>query len=197
MKNKKGFSLIELVIVILVVVIIASITIPVTFSLIKRSKISVDTVTTRNLNTAISLSDSEIEDYDGLKKAIEDVYGTAFLETLSPESSTYGNHFWFDNETKQVILSTIDDLEDKGDDAVVYNCPNANIVYGYTLLDATGSDIASLLSGISNICSKREVAGLIEQAKDIHDTEAFLFTTKKILEDSKKVSKKLKEIDNL
>lgn len=37
---------------------------------------------------------------------------------------------------------------------------------------------------------------IIEEKKDIHDTEAFIFTTKKTLEASKKVSLKLKEIDS-
>lgn len=37
---------------------------------------------------------------------------------------------------------------------------------------------------------------IIEEKKDIHDTEAFIFTTKKTLETSKKVSQKLKEIDS-
>ena len=37
---------------------------------------------------------------------------------------------------------------------------------------------------------------IIEEKKDIHDTEAFIFTTKKTLETSKRVSQKLKEIDS-
>lgn len=47
------------------------------------------------------------------------------------------------------------------------------------------------------IVQKDEDAEPVETKKDIHDSEAFIFTTKKILEDSKKVSKKLMDLDEI
>ena len=47
----------------------------------------------------------------------------------------------------------------------------------------------------SNVKLVNEDEEVFEEKKDIHDTEAFIFTTKKTIEASKKVSKKLKQLD--
>ncbi len=73
---------------------------------------------------------------------------------------------------------------------------NLEIINKYNMINSKGL-FQGELQPDTDIVQKIEDEEPIEQAKDIHDTEAFLFTTKKILEDSKKVSKKLKEIDNL
>ena len=36
---------------------------------------------------------------------------------------------------------------------------------------------------------------ILQKKEDIHDSEAFIFTPKKIIEDSKKIMKNLKELD--
>ena len=76
------------------------------------------------------------------------------------------------------------------------NNENIEIIQKYNDIISKGL-YQGILQPETDIVQKNEDEEPIEQTKDIHDTEAFLFTTKKILEDSKKVSKKLKEIDNL
>ena len=76
------------------------------------------------------------------------------------------------------------------------NNENIEIIKKYNDIISKGL-FQGILQPETDIVQKNEDEEPIEQTKDIHDTEAFLFTTKKILEDSKKVSKKLKEIDNL
>ena len=167
-RSKKGFSIVELIIVIAVIAVLAAVLIPVFFSMVKNARISADNTTVTNLNKAVATKES-IGSFQELTSAIEDVYGLAYLQSLAPVSAVYGNHFWFDNSLKKVILSTIEDLEDKGDEAVWFNCPNSNIVDGYTLLDAGGSDLADLLSGVSNICSKTELNSLANKALSMYN----------------------------
>ena len=51
--NKKGFTIVELVIVIAIIAILAAVLIPTFANLVKRSKVSADTQLVRNLNTAL------------------------------------------------------------------------------------------------------------------------------------------------
>lgn len=58
-KNKKGYTLIELLIVIAIIAVLASISIPVVTGVVQRSRLSKDQVTAKNYQTAISLWMSE------------------------------------------------------------------------------------------------------------------------------------------
>ena len=49
---------------------------------------------------------------------------------------------------------------------------------------------------MNDVDIKNEDEEVFEQNKDLHDTEAYIFTTKKLVETSKKVNQKLKELDS-
>lgn len=53
-KNRKGFTVVELVIVIAIIAILAAVLIPTFASLIAKANVSVDTQLVRNLNNALT-----------------------------------------------------------------------------------------------------------------------------------------------
>lgn len=53
-KNRKGFTIVELVIVIAIIAILAAVLIPTFASLIAKANVSADTQLVRNLNTALT-----------------------------------------------------------------------------------------------------------------------------------------------
>ncbi len=48
---------------------------------------------------------------------------------------------------------------------------------------------------IGDYVPKMEEDIIFEKKEDIHDSEGFIFTPKKVIEDSKKIMKNLKEFD--
>ncbi|MDD2259042.1 MAG: prepilin-type N-terminal cleavage/methylation domain-containing protein, partial [Bacilli bacterium] len=57
--RKKGFTIVELVIVIAVIAILAAILIPTFSGIIKKANIASDTAMAKNMNTALVMADSE------------------------------------------------------------------------------------------------------------------------------------------
>ena len=68
--NKKGFTIVELVIVIAVVAILAAVLIPTFVSVTKRANESKDTQLVRNLNTALAV-DTEVGKHETMQSALE------------------------------------------------------------------------------------------------------------------------------
>ena len=60
-RSKKGFTIVELVIVIAVVAILAAILVPVISNLVKRAHVSKDTQLVRNLNTALAMDTTTVK----------------------------------------------------------------------------------------------------------------------------------------
>ena len=68
--NKKGFTIVELVIVIAVVAILAAVLVPTFVSVTKRANESKDTQLVRNLNTALAV-DTEVGKHETMQSALE------------------------------------------------------------------------------------------------------------------------------
>ncbi len=100
--NKKGFTIVELVIVIAVVAILAAVLIPTFVSVVNKANVSNDTALVKNINT--TLATEEVEDgkpatmYDALKMAEN---GGFDVSKLTPRSS--GEIVW-DEETNRFAL---------------------------------------------------------------------------------------------
>lgn len=113
-KTKKGFTLIELVIVIAVVAVLAGILIPTFASLIKRAKVSSDTALVKNLNSVLSFD----ENLNGRVYTAHDAFNVAFeggysVEKLTPTTGGYdilwdsvNNRFVLIDEAKKQIYPT-------------------------------------------------------------------------------------------
>ena len=102
MKNlkKKGFTIVELVIVIAVIAVLAAVLIPTFVNLTKKANQSADIQATRQMNTALAIA-GELDDIDAVIDALADA-GYNSKEALIPVSTGYT--FYWHEETKQIIL---------------------------------------------------------------------------------------------
>ena len=151
--RKKGFTLVELVIVIAVVAILAAVLIPTFSSLIRKANISSDTVVAKNLNTALSIYDAEndVKEFDDVLKGIkEHGYLIANLN-----AKTDGCFFVWEKDTNQILL-----VDSKEEYKVLFSVKD-----GYGEIDN------SWYFAISN----KEVAAQI--SADLNATGAFIKNT--------------------
>lgn len=75
-----------------------------------------------------------------------------------------------------------------------YNKENKYLDYVNAVMK--GSLYKDEVQEMNDVDIKNEDEEVFEQNKDLHDTEAYIFTTKKLVETSKKVNQKLKELDS-
>ena len=132
--NKKGFTIVELVIVIAVIAILAAVLIPTFSSIIKKAKISNDTVLAKNLTTAIA-TESITSKPTSMEEVVTKLYNAGFvLENLSPTTEDY--FYGWDSKNNQIIL-----ISDEC--AVVYESAKSTPVDVYV---ATTGDFAQKLA---------------------------------------------------
>ena len=100
--KKKGFTIVELVIVVAVVAILAAVLIPTFSSLVRKANISSDTVVAKNLNTALALYDAEndIEDFDDVLEGIKEA--GYLIANLNAKAS--GCFFVWEKDSNQILL---------------------------------------------------------------------------------------------
>ena len=112
--NKKGFTIVELVIVIAVIAILAAVLIPTFAGIIRKANISADTQLAKNLNNALAADEA----IDGKPASFSEVL-TVFRENgyvvanLNPTAA--GCYFVWESETNQIIL-----VDSKKDYEVIY-----------------------------------------------------------------------------
>ena len=98
--RKKGFTLVELVIVIAVVAILAAVLIPTFSSLVKKANMSADTQAVRQMNTALAIAGNP-SDIDAAIDALAEA-GYNSKENLQPVSTGY-SFYWYES-AKVVVL---------------------------------------------------------------------------------------------
>ena len=96
--KKKGFTIVEVVIVIAVVAILAAVLIPTFSSLVRKANISSDTVVAKNLNTAAISADAKNFD-----EAIEAVRDAGYL-VVNLNAKAKDCYFVWDEENDQFLL---------------------------------------------------------------------------------------------
>lgn len=119
MKQKKGFTTVELVIVIAVIAILATVLIPTFSGMIQKAHHSTDVQMASNLTMQIKmyLVENEIRTESDLRDAINENMGEGFYEGigdkagLTPESARYGYHFWYDIAQQEIVVATVSEID--------------------------------------------------------------------------------------
>ena len=109
--NKKGFTIVELVIVVAVIAILAAVLIPTFSGIIARANLSADQQAIRNMNTALAVDDI-LDKFDNPSDAIDALYNAGWnLGKMQPYSN--GFKYVYNNSDNMMYL-----IDDKGN--VVY-----------------------------------------------------------------------------
>lgn len=98
--SKKGFTIVELVIVVAVIAILAAVLIPTFAGIIDKARMSSDQVAVRNMNTALATDLDSSKGFYEAKKALTDAGINA--DKLAP--SSIGHVYLWDSENNVVVL---------------------------------------------------------------------------------------------
>ena len=101
--NKKGFTIVELVIVIAVIAILAAVLIPTFSGIIRKANISADTQLVKNMNTALAADENVNGKPDSFSDVIAIVKDAGYiLSCFNP--TTEGCYVAWDKSTNQLLL---------------------------------------------------------------------------------------------
>ena len=101
--NKKGFTIVELVIVIAVIAILAAVLIPTFASIVKKANIAADTQLAKNLNTVLTtaaIGADAPEDFSEVLKALRD--NGFIISNINP--TTEGWYYVWESDSNQILL---------------------------------------------------------------------------------------------
>ena len=130
-KQKKGFTIVELVIVIAVIAILSAVLIPTFAGLIKKANVTADQTLVRNLNTSLAISSEGGTGKPTMYQTLEAMKEQGYsVEKLTPTSA--GSEIVWDSEKNQFVLI----MTDKNGNAEYYT--------GTEYTDYNGSDYYKL-----------------------------------------------------
>lgn len=112
MQKRRGFTTVELVIVIAVIAILATALIPTFGGLIDSANHNADIQTARNLSTQVMMyaMENQINDEADLRKALDAALGEGYYDNLEPKSARKGYCYWYDYNNCQIVLGTIEEI---------------------------------------------------------------------------------------
>ena len=138
--NKKGFTIVELVIVIAVIAILAAVLIPTFASIVKKANQSADIQATRQMN--VVLATEEVKDIDTLIDLLSE-NGFNSKKALIPVSK---DHTFYWNSEKNVIVLV--DAEGKvvfpADEEYIAGEKFVSLENSHVFIDIAASDVATL-----------------------------------------------------
>ena len=135
--NKKGFTIVELVIVIAVIAILAAVLIPTFSGIIRKANISADTQLVKNMNTALAADEAINGKPDSFSDVIAIVKDAGYvLSAFNP--TTEGCYVAWDKETNQLLL--VDGKDNKFE--VIYSANENYTAAGATWYFAVDSEEA-------------------------------------------------------
>lgn len=93
-KNKKGFTLTELIVVIVIIAVLAAVMIPTYTGIVQKARKSADLQEAKNMNDALTLALVEKGTPTDMEEALSYLYEEGYvLENLNPTASGY-NYLW-------------------------------------------------------------------------------------------------------
>lgn len=105
-KNRKGFTIVELVIVIAIIAILAAVLIPTFASLIAKANVSADTQLVRNLNTALTTEKAGGENNKTMNDALKMAKNAGYdIDRIVSKS---GNNIGWDSKNDRFVLIDAD-----------------------------------------------------------------------------------------
>jgi len=126
-KNKKGFTIVELVIVIAIIAILAAILIPTFANIIRTAHISADTQLIRNLNTALTVDSAKNGKHTTMQSALDAAESAGYLVGRINASATQNEILW---DSKNDMFCYLDKMgtADENDDVITY-IPETTLTY--------------------------------------------------------------------
>ena len=155
--NKKGFTIVELVIVVAVIAILAAVLIPTFSGIIRKANISSDTVVAKNLNTAAIAAGADTFE-DALAAVKEAGYYVANLNAKAADC-----YFVWEDDSNQFVL---------------YDLKNSEIIYSNTKVD--GAPDASWCFAVNNATVAAKVKAVLANIT-IKNTAASIADVKDIV----------------
>ena len=177
-KQRKAFTIVELVIVIAVIAILAAVLVPTFSGVIRRAKISADEQTAASLNTYLAAYrvENEIVSEKDIYNLIDEAYGAGYSENLTPTSAAYGYHYWYDSasgtisvkQTKEVSKSAGEQASVQTNALGVLRGTQAKdfglrdvLGNGFVLLDRAGSTAAEAVSTLESLQTGEEYLSVL------------------------------------
>ena len=187
-KNRKAFTIVEMVIVIAVIAILAAAMIPAVSGVIRQANISADRQFAASLNIQLAMEsvDREIQNENDLKDVINKFYGADYFETqLSPKSAKHGYYFWYDYTNKTVTVGTVEEIADLAAHTPTAPTMSAvpmigggkgtfspaslrsDLIPGYYLLGCKGGDLVDLIAKFESMTDGQDYQDISNAVKEM------------------------------
>ena len=114
-KQRRAFTIVEMVIVIAVIAVLATVMIPTVSGVINKANVSTDQQLAASINKQLAVWEADpnngtIDSEEQLRKAFEAYYDAGFIDKLAPKSGEQGYHYWYNATDKQFLLAKFEDL---------------------------------------------------------------------------------------
>lgn len=173
-RNRKAFTIVEMVIVIAVIAVLAAVMIPTISGVIQMANVSADKQFAASLNIQLAMEsvDREILNESDLRDVINKYYGAEgedYFETkLSPKSAKHGYYFWYDYTNKTVVVGTVEDIAELaaqtpgaatmsavpmigGGETFSPASLRSDLIEGYYLMGCKGGELVDLIAKFENL----------------------------------------------